>query len=322
MNGECEAVRDLMPLVIDEVASNGSRVMVERHLERCAECTAYMKQLKTSLPSGKTEETQADCAAFRAAATKLRRQKRFRALRNIWMGALIVCIFALGGAWGYNQLRKMTKPIPTKDYDILLSQLKDGSLVFSFDYHESREYLGSTMMTATETNQTTGDIAVILYIGVEKYVLPVKMADPMQNGSGMRLPSEWQTSCAEIRKGTPSDYQVLWKQEDGDGTIEDASDEMENYYAWWDVIDQLESRMLVTKDGKAGFGDSTDSKRYSMAMHQADALATLVPEWQPRVMPQFLLLDQDTIQWILEGVERDPGESLSGSDAPMQGISD
>lgn len=322
MNEECEVVRDLMPLVIDEVASNGSKRMVDRHLERCAECTAYMKQLKTSLPSEKAEETQADCAAFRAATIKLRKLKRFRTLRNILMGALIVCIFALGGLWGYNQLRRMTKPMPTEDYDILLSQLKDGSLVVSFDYHESREYLGSTMMTATEKNQTTGDIAAILYIGVEKYVLPMKMADPMQNGSGMRLPSEWQTSYAEIRKGTPSDYQVLWKQEDGERMIAEASPEMENYYAWWDVIDQLESRMLATKDGKAVFGDSTDSKRYSMAMHQADALATLVPEWQPRVMPQFLLLDQDTIQWILEGVERDPSESLSGSGAPMQGIPD
>ena len=39
-----------------------------------------------------------------------------------------------------------------------------------------------------------------------------------------------------------------------------------------------------------------------MAIHHADALAACVPEWQPRVTPQYLLLDDETIQWILAGV--------------------
>ena len=58
----------------------------------------------------------------------------------------------------------------------------------SFDDHESRGYLGATIMTATETGQTTGGTTAVLCIGVKKYILPLKMADPMQNGPGIKHP--------------------------------------------------------------------------------------------------------------------------------------
>ena len=35
---------------------------------------------------------------------------------------------------------------------------------------------------------------------------------------------------------------------------------------------------------------------------EREALAACVPEWQPRVTPQYLLLDDETIQWILADV--------------------
>ncbi len=52
MKKDCEVVRDLMPLVLDDVASDGSKHMVSAHLQTCAECAAYMNQLKADLPAG------------------------------------------------------------------------------------------------------------------------------------------------------------------------------------------------------------------------------------------------------------------------------
>lgn len=53
MKKDCEVVRDLMPLVLDDVASDGSKHMVSTHVQTCAQCAAYMNQLKADLPAGR-----------------------------------------------------------------------------------------------------------------------------------------------------------------------------------------------------------------------------------------------------------------------------
>ena len=40
MNKDCAMARDLMPLVIDNVASEESREFVENHMAGCDECSA------------------------------------------------------------------------------------------------------------------------------------------------------------------------------------------------------------------------------------------------------------------------------------------
>lgn len=94
---------------------------------------------------------------------------------------------------------------------------------------------------------------------------------------------------------------MLWRQGDEDAVIPAASPEMEAYYAWDAVLTQLWAQHSESADGKAGF-PGVNGERYSLAIHHADALAACVPEWQPRVTPQYLLLDDETIQWILAGV--------------------
>lgn len=298
MKQECEIVRDLMPLVLDDVASDGSKHMVSAHVQTCAECAAYMNQLKADLPAGQKGALDSR-AAFDAAAQTLRKQKRRRTLRNILLGALIVCILGLANLYCFDWLMNKTRPIPTSEYGIQLSKLADGRLVTSFDYHESMTPLYVKQQQVTET-AADGSRAEILYLYAEKHIVPQTASTPMQN-TGFTLDSGWQTTTAEIRQGTPEEYQVLWRQEDEDAAIPTASPEMEAYYAWEAVLTQLWSQHSESADGKAGF-PGVNGERYSLAIHHADALAACVPEWQPRVTPQYLLLDDETIQWILAGV--------------------
>ena len=150
MKQECEIVRDLMPLVLDDVASDGSKHMVSAHVQTCAECAAYMNQLKADLPAGKKSELDSR-AAFDAAAQTLRKQKRRRTLRNVLLGALIVCILGLANLYCFDWLMNKTRPIPTSEYGIQMSQLADGRLVTSFDYHESMTPLYVKRQQVTET---------------------------------------------------------------------------------------------------------------------------------------------------------------------------
>ena len=113
------------------------------------------------------------------------------------------------------------------------------------------------------------------------------------------VPAGW-TANAEIRQGTPEDYQVLWRQ--SDGAVQAASAEMEAYYEWDAIVAQFWAQSEDGGDGKAVF-PGANGERLSFAMRQADALAARVPEWQPRVTPQYLPLDEETIQWVLAGIE-------------------
>ena len=162
MKQECEIVRDLMPLVLDDVASDGSKHMVSAHVQTCAECAAYMNQLKADLPAGKKSELDSR-AAFDAAAQTLRKQKRRRTLRNILLGALIVCILGLANLYCFDWLMNETRPISTSEYGIQLSKLADGRLVTSFDYHESMTPLYVKQQQVTET-AADGSRAEILYL--------------------------------------------------------------------------------------------------------------------------------------------------------------
>ena len=236
MKQECEIVRDLMPLVLDDVASDGSKHMVSAHVQTCAQCAAYMNQLKADLPAGKKSELDSR-AAFDAAAQTLRKQKRRRTLRNILLGALIVCILGLANLYCFDWLMNETRPISTSEYGIQLSKLADGRLVASFDYHESMTPLYVKRQQVTET-AADGSRAEILYLYAEKHIVPQTASTPMQN-AGFTLDSGWQTTTAEIRQGTPEDYQVLWRQGDEDAAIPAASPEMEAYYAWEAVLTQL-----------------------------------------------------------------------------------
>ena len=48
MNKECEIVRDILPLYVDEVCSDSSREIIDEHLKECPDCTAYLEQLRAS----------------------------------------------------------------------------------------------------------------------------------------------------------------------------------------------------------------------------------------------------------------------------------
>ena len=49
-NNECNVVHDLIPLVIDRVASDESRELVETHISACENCRKKYEAMKADLP--------------------------------------------------------------------------------------------------------------------------------------------------------------------------------------------------------------------------------------------------------------------------------
>ena len=87
MKQECEIVRDLMPLVLDDVASDGSKHMVSAHVQTCAQCAAYMNQLKADLPAGRKSELDSR-AAFDAVYSSRNPKIELHCRNAPWYSAL------------------------------------------------------------------------------------------------------------------------------------------------------------------------------------------------------------------------------------------
>jgi hypothetical protein len=50
MNNNCDVVRDLLPLYLDDICSESSRKCVEDHIRECENCRNLLQELKTDLP--------------------------------------------------------------------------------------------------------------------------------------------------------------------------------------------------------------------------------------------------------------------------------
>lgn len=84
--GNCEIVRDLMPLVIDQVASPAATEMVEKHIAECAECREVMAQMRTELAT-KVPETDTSFIRF---CKRLEKGFRWRRVLLGTLAALLV----------------------------------------------------------------------------------------------------------------------------------------------------------------------------------------------------------------------------------------
>ncbi len=91
--GNCEIVRDLMPLVIDQVASPAATEMVEKHIAECAECREVMAQMRTELAT-KVPETDTGFIRF---CKRLERGFHWRRVLLGTLAALLVCALLGGG---------------------------------------------------------------------------------------------------------------------------------------------------------------------------------------------------------------------------------
>lgn len=89
----CNIARDLMPLVIDEVASEDSHAALHAHMADCSDCTHIFAAMEAAEPASAKEDT-----AFITFCRKLHRGFR---LRNIAAALILVLLLGTVGFFGY-----------------------------------------------------------------------------------------------------------------------------------------------------------------------------------------------------------------------------
>ena len=118
---ECNVVRDLMPLVLDRVASEESREIVETHIASCGECRKQYDAMKADLPEETRAEYEEEQKQFTDALKAIKKKKLRRRIRLIALAALACMAAVLIGLFAYDALFwKMTVPVDNQYYSLSL----------------------------------------------------------------------------------------------------------------------------------------------------------------------------------------------------------
>jgi len=268
MIDNCNIIRDLMPLVIDEAASEESAQCVQTHVENCDNCRTYYEGMKRISDSRKmqVEEQQ----LFEKATLRLRKKRRLRILRNLVIGMLIGCVLMWGGlrVWSdmmhhYNQL------VYHGFYGVSLSQLQSGQVSVNIDFR------GSSLLCGVDFDWVEEDGQNILYVYLERPRIKQYAQSPHNNYSCTRLPPERMETLYEIRQGKPGEYVILWQR---GMEIPAASEEMEAYFVLNDEYWTLWNEQDETPDGKPIARSQEQYDRIQELRKQMNQI--IVPEWQ------------------------------------------
>lgn len=265
---DCPIARDLMPLVLDRVASRESRQLVEDHVAGCMECKKQYEEMKADMPDGVRVAYEQEQRAFVKAMQTLRRTQLKRRLAALAL-VLVVCAAAtLGGLLAYDRLFiRMSVPVDTDLYALSLAQLQDGRIVVTADVSK----IDFSAMVASELRQKDGKS--FQYFGIATTPIRNQNGTMFDRWCMMVLGADDCAKLSEIRQGTTNDYRTIWSQGE---SIPAASQEMEAYYALQKNVEQVFLNASVTEDGKVLIRPGDEY--YEMAL-TLEELRKTVPEW-------------------------------------------
>lgn len=112
MKSECNIIRDLLPLCIEDMASPDSAVFVGKHLEQCADCRREMNRLKNpdlwEQPLPDAEETE----SLSALRKQLKKQNKLLVAVTAIVSALVVGVLLVSLVlYHLPQRRQVSMPV-------------------------------------------------------------------------------------------------------------------------------------------------------------------------------------------------------------------
>lgn len=136
---KCEVVRDLMPLVADEVASEGSRELVKAHMETCETCKAYYDGMTSQLEKSGPQQTDTNFIRF---CRKM--EKRFRMKRVILIFTIVgILLGGWSGAAFYFETRNYRVEITQEEATAQLYVESDGNVACQIEMAEGQNWYGN-----------------------------------------------------------------------------------------------------------------------------------------------------------------------------------
>ena len=92
MNKECEVIRDLLPLYVDEVCSGTSRELIEEHLQDCPECSAILEKIRKNEIENNLREEKDQVIEYQAKRFKRRSTTVGSVVSGLFMVPILICL--------------------------------------------------------------------------------------------------------------------------------------------------------------------------------------------------------------------------------------
>lgn len=96
MINNCDIVKDLIPMYIEDLTSESSNQFIEKHLFSCKECTIYLKNMEKELPKNNLtdiDEYIDDKILMKNIKNKIYRVKFFAVIIGVLIGLGVSSIF-------------------------------------------------------------------------------------------------------------------------------------------------------------------------------------------------------------------------------------
>lgn len=266
---DCNIVRDLMPLVLDRVASDESREIVENHIASCEACGRQYEAMKTELPEGTRAAYEEEQRKFAEALRTVKKKRLKRRITAIALAFVLCMAAAFGGLYAYDRLyNRYSVAVDNQLYALSCVQLRDGRIVVSID----DAGIHFDFLTNMDEHRENGE--QILYIYAAAAPIHPERDDRREESKwcmAILAPGE-ENRIGEIRQGKPNSYVTLWSKGEA---IPAASEEMEAYFAVADQLDAWFSNAPASADGKVRL-----DHEYFLWQDKMEEARRAVPEWQ------------------------------------------
>lgn len=143
MTNNCNVAKDLMPLVIDGVASEESQQYVDEHIAECTECALTYGAMRVELPRANQEKERAE---MEKAAKAMKKKRRKRIFWSAVIGAVLSVVLFVGGEWLYHSLTQSTQyPMDKGELTVEVYKRADGTGLVVFDLVQNDAVCGVGM---------------------------------------------------------------------------------------------------------------------------------------------------------------------------------
>lgn len=109
MKISCEIIKDLLPLYLDGVCSNDSKVMVEEHLAECDSCKAELHAMKGEFSLSHKEQNLKEAEAVKKLSRRWKKGMMKSLLKGVFITLLVIAAIALV-LYIFMDIRALPKP--------------------------------------------------------------------------------------------------------------------------------------------------------------------------------------------------------------------
>ncbi len=289
MKNNCNVARDLMPLVIDGVASEESKQYVDEHVAECTECAITYGEMRVELPLAKVN-AEKERAEMERTAKKVRRRRFLRRLLGVVLavGLLVGAAFA----WktiDYRLTEEYIHVMPLDEYMVTVAQTKAGNGIIAVNLKDDERRAASVKIDYDFQNVVNGELKKTLEIRVLTTALPQYLEGDEANKAKM-LRTMFQGTIIDGEWSSKESWQEMYSN----------LLTHEPQYAIWDeivVISDDERKVIYTKGDNVPLC-SEEMEAYYAAYHDKQPTGKTYPEW--RVDLVKLLDEVPELQWESE----------------------